>query len=83
MLKRSTVVDAVADAPRTMAEMFAQQYPGLPDYDPLHETTVNDVSLADGCKRQKAESRLKDNGWIKRQVRLPNGHLAWAWRPKG
>lgn len=81
--KRNTVVNnAVADAPRTMAEMFMEQHPYLPDYDPLNETTLNDLMDVTGHKRNREEKLLRDNGWIKRWVILPSGRRACAWRPK-
>jgi hypothetical protein len=81
-MKRSPVVDAVADAPHSMAEMFVEQYPLLPDYNPLNETTAKDLMDATGYKRVRTENSLIDKGWIKRKVRLPSGRRAWAWRPK-
>lgn len=57
---------------------------GVPAYDPEHETTARD--LAKKLKRNqpwavRQLTALQDEGWTVRDVRLPDGHTARAWRP--
>jgi hypothetical protein len=84
--RASPISEAEADPPLFTA--LARDLPGLPAYDPAVEITARDVSrdparntAYDRAKRE-LDKLVKAGTWTAREVMLPAGHKATAYRPK-
>jgi hypothetical protein len=72
---------ALPDAASVFAAALASTFPPLPDYEPAVEITVTDFAARNHYGKSQAERLLKDKGWVARDVRLPRGNRARAFRP--
>jgi hypothetical protein len=79
---KSIITSAVADPP-SMAALFAAQADTLPAYDPKVEITIMDLIAAHGWTRSQGVTEMERSKWVGREVRLPSGRRATAYRPAG